>query len=218
MMQNRRRGMHQRRFAPEVGYPEQAWDVEGVGIGMAPSTEPNDLVSVRRALERLAREHTVSVRTSVLNAVCLETSVGDLCVLVVPNRSEIEVWLSARSDDADFRYPLVSMQQVMGNNNKAFLYNSSTLQICIADLSSFLGDFLSLASEDPEGLKLNLRKAYDEMVERSLVSEKRDSAERLWASGRYKEAAKFYEEIPQLSKVEGKRLELTRSGKTPRKL
>lgn len=179
-------------------------------------TQSTDEEKIGRALEKLARIHDTSMHKTAFEALCLDTSVGDLCVLVVPNRSEIEVWLASRDNDGELRYPLATLQKALGEDNRAFLYRSSDLDICISNLTSFLGTFLQQARRNPGDLKRNLDHSYNEMVQESLAREKRTSAERLWASGLHRDAANLYEEIPNLTKVERKRLDLFRSGKMPR--
>lgn len=184
---------------------------------MTQSMENADEEKIGLALEKLARIHDVPMRKTAFEAFCLDTSIGDLCMLVVPNRSEIEVWLASRANDGELRYPLATLQKALGVDNHAFLYKPADLDIFISNLTSFLGSFLQQVRGSPEDLKRSLNHAYNEMVQESLAQEKRASAERLWASGLHRDAANLYEEIPNLTKVERKRLDLFRSGKMPRR-
>lgn len=179
------------------------------------STQHEDIARFRQAVEQLAHIQNVRTHIGMVDTICLETVVGDLCVLIVPNRSEIEVWLTSTNGNEELRYPISTLQQALGLESRALLYSSKSIDSSLQGLSSLLEDFLRQANANPQQFKRKLQLAYDEMVENSLLGDKRTSAEELWSLGRYQEAAQIYREIPSLSKIEAKRLELITSGKMP---
>lgn len=175
--------------------------------------EADESLRLGAALKRLAQDHKLETRSGDSGSLCLRTSIGDICALAVPFRSEIEVWLATETAGEPFNYPLSSLQAAVGRDNHGFMYSSGSLEATISQLCDFFSDFLAQLSQDPERVKENVKSAYDIMVSESLLSEKRNRAEKLWQSGDMKAAADLYEALPCLSNIERKRLEMVRSGK-----
>jgi hypothetical protein len=168
------------------------------------------------ALSSIASSHDVPITTSPASGTCLHTSVGDLCCLVVPNRSEVQIALTSTWSGWTMDYPLGVIQAAIGRESRAILYRRDSFDAVLPIVTSLIIDFLAEAQANPDGLSEKIRTEYDDMLTQSRLEEIRHRVKSLWDSGRYNEAVAAYQELPELSPLERQRIALIASGKMPR--
>jgi hypothetical protein len=168
---------------------------------------------VKAALDEFARRHGVKLRLSDVGSLCLTTPVCELCVLVVPYRSEFEISLRAPRDGVPFRYPLFSVQEALGVNVHGIMFSNATLDGAISVLVDLVSRLLAAAEIGREQLIRRIQVSFDESVERTSLADRREMAERLWNAHQHAAAAEMYDGLPDLSAAERKRLHLLKSGK-----
>jgi hypothetical protein len=155
------------------------------------------------------------VRTNPVGACCVVTPIGELCLLVVPNRSEIEVSFADETVEPKFRYPLWAVQAALGHEAHAITYDSSTGR-GVSTAEVLIRDFIKAAAQTPGELRTNIVSAYEATMKESAVQENRRTAERLWRAGDFAGAAELYGQMSSLTDLERKRLQLAKTHPTSR--
>lgn len=176
-------------------------------------SELSPQAQVSAALEQLAKRYGKKVRVRESGLIMLSTAIGDVCVLVVPHRSEIEVTLQTATPNASDVFPLFAVQEALDLSPHAIMFGDVTLGSAVSVLMELISKLLHAADTEGEEFRQRIQDSYDKAVASAAIARKRKLADQLSAEGRFDEAAEIYEQIPDWSVAERKRFDLLRRGK-----
>jgi hypothetical protein len=173
-----------------------------------PDNAQDVLAKIKGAFKGLIPSSAVTLESD--DTACVATKIGEVRVCVVPYRSEFEINFSNHLSGIKRVYPLWALQRAFGIKEHAIMYSDQTINGSIDVLKNLLVRLVLDADVSPDETLKRIAAAYDEGVLASEVRRKRSVANELWNAGNHNEAARIYEEIPDLTKLEEKRIEIAR--------